>query len=158
MDLEHEFPVLLEKAIDWASDLESHVLEEGVELVRDQLIDARLAGVKEPARIRLLVQHEMPLPSDELLRSANQQARLLTSDSPGLTLGYGIIIRKGHQHERRLLVHEFVHVGQYERLGGMDKFLHRYLTEMIRDGYENSPLETEARRRTATIVGPATAR
>jgi hypothetical protein len=154
LDLHQDFPAFLEKAIDWASDLESQVLESGVELTMTQRIDAQLAGVKEPARIRVLVTSEIPMPADPLLQAANDRVRLVTPDGPGLTVGYGVIIRRGHEKQRRLLVHEFVHVAQYERLGGMDGFLHDYLAAVIRDGYENSPLEQEATQRANAIVRP----
>ena len=152
-DLELNFPALLEKAIDWASNLESTVLESGLELTPTQRIDARLAGVKEPARIRLQITNHMPMPEDALLRAANDQVHLITPGALGLTIGYGVIVRAGHEHVRRLLVHEFVHVAQYERMGGMDAFLEEYLTQILRVGYDQAPLEYEAQRRTDAIVG-----
>lgn len=153
MNLDAHFPALLEKAIDWVSDLEAHVLEEGVELTPDQLIDARLAGVSQPARIRLLVSRRMPMPEDSLLAEANRQVRLVSPDAGGLTVGYGIILRAGYEHQRRLLVHELVHVGQYERLGGLDGFVRQYLVEITSQGYDNAPLEREAETRAEAIAG-----
>ena len=144
---------MLEQAIEWVSDLEAQVLESGTELAPNQLIDARLAGVKEPARIRLLVAREIPVPQDVLLRAANHQFQLVSATGAGLTVGYAVILREGNEHKRHLLVHEFVHVGQYERMG-VEGFLQEYLTQVIRNGYEGSPMEHEAKRRAQAILGP----
>ena len=148
-----DFPALLEKAIDWASDLEAQILESGRELASNESIDARLAGVKEPARIRLLAVPLLPLPEDESLLAANRQIGLVTPDGAGLAIGYAVLIREEFQRDRRSLVHEFVHVAQYERIGGVDPFLREYLTEVARAGYQESALEKEAVRRTLAIVG-----
>lgn len=152
-DLLENFSLLLDKAIDWASDLEAQVLESGVELTAEQSIDARLAGVKEHARVRVLFAEEIPLPDEPTLAAANQQVRLITPTDSALTLGFGIIIREGYSDLRRLLVHEFVHVAQYERFGGMERFLQEYLTQIIRDGYQGAALENEAAVRTNVILG-----
>lgn len=148
------FPALLSKAIDWASDLEAAALESGKELDDSQRIDARLAGVKEPARIRLLIQPAVPVPDDEVLAAANSQVGFITADSPGLTVGYAVFVKEGVPDERRVLVHEFVHVGQYERMGGIEGFLEEYLSELINVGYDHAPLETEAANRCNAILGP----
>lgn len=62
----------------------------------------------------------------------------------GITLRYGILIRREWAGDRRLLVHELAHVAQYERLGGIAPFLLQYFRECIRDGYLSSELEQEA--------------
>ena len=91
---------------------------------------------------------------DTLLQAANRQFQLLTPERAGLTVGYGVIVREGQEQIRRALVHEFVHVAQSERLGGMEGFVRQYLTELIDFGHDEAPLEHEARRRTAAIMGP----
>ena len=60
----------------------------------------------------------------------------------GMALGRGIYLLDGHS---RILRHELVHVAQYQRLGGIEPFMRRYLTECLTVGYLNSPLEIEAR-------------
>jgi hypothetical protein len=148
-----DFPALLEKAIDWASDIEAQVLESGRELTPDESIDARLAGVKEPARIRLLLVDEMPMPQDAALLQANARVGLLSPSGAGLALGYAVMLRKGLERDRRLLVHEFVHVAQYERFGGLEGFLNAYLRQVAADGYPGAALEREAEQRANGILG-----
>ena len=143
---------MLEKAIDWVSDLEAQVLEEGVELSSEQMLDARLAGVTEPARIRLQVAKSIPLPDDVLLSEANRQVNLLRENSRALTAGYGIVMRHGCHTERRLLVHEFVHVSQHERFGGLEGFIREFLSEVLRNGMAQD-LENEAEERAEAIAG-----
>jgi hypothetical protein len=63
-----------------------------------------------------------------------------------MTLRYGIFVRSDCWGDRRLLVHELVHVAQYERLGGFRAFLRQYLQECITPGYPFGELEQEAKR------------
>jgi len=51
------------------------------------------------------------------------------------------------------LVHELVHTGQYERLGGVRPFLERYLRECLTIGYPMGALEQEAIRIAEEICG-----
>ena len=53
----------------------------------------------------------------------------------------------------RLVAHECVHTGQYERMGGIKPFLKAYLRECIDPGYPNGPLEREAIERSRRVVG-----
>jgi hypothetical protein len=64
--------------------------------------------------------------------------------SVGLTLGYGIYLRLDCRDNRLIIVHECVHIGQYERLGGIRPFLDIYLRECIDPGYPFGALEQEA--------------
>jgi Domain of unknown function (DUF4157) len=72
----------------------------------------------------------------------------------GMTLGRWILLRRGHEHDRRLLAHELVHVRQWRELGVL-RFLWRYLGAYLRGrvrglrhraAYAAIPLEQEARR------------
>ena len=60
----------------------------------------------------------------------------------GMALGRGIYLLPGN---RASLRHELVHVMQYQRAGGIGRFMHRYLVECMTAGYLESELETEAR-------------
>ncbi len=75
---------------------------------------------------------------------ANDLVQLVGPNTAGLTLHYGIYIRGDCHGNRELLVHELVHVAQYERLGGIKPFLQRYLDECLKYGYPQAPLEQEA--------------
>ena len=161
MNLVENFTLILADATEWVRIGESVILRSGRCLDRRELEDARLAGVQNSAKIRVLTVPAIPQPKREPLAKANQLVQLITEGSTGLTLNYGIYIKQGYEHDRRLLVHEFVHVAQFERLGGIEGFLREYLMECLRHGYHYSPLEQESDELSRTIVAglqPAFAR
>jgi hypothetical protein len=63
----------------------------------------------------------------------------------GLTLGYAIFVRRGHERDPRLLSHELRHVAQYEAAGGIAPFLAKHLVDLVQHGYDDSPYEVDAR-------------
>lgn len=136
---------LIPKASVWAQQQEQEILKSGVPLTGSQLEDAKRASVQHPGRIKLLRVDQIPLPEDQELSSAAQAIGLTTPGTRGLTLQYGIFIRSDHWDDRNLVVHELVHTSQYERLGGIEEFLNQYLTQCVRFGYPNAPLELEAK-------------
>lgn len=136
-------PSLLPFAYAWAEKHEKIWLETGVPLDHDQMADARRAGVREPERIRVVHTEALPqLESEEMTFIATRMG-LFTPRSVGLTVGYGICLLHRFSNDRPVLVHEFVHVGQYERLGGVRPFLDQYLRECIDPGYPFGRLEQE---------------
>ena len=139
-----QLQAMLPKACAWAEEQERFILANGVALSPLQLADARAVGVRSPERIRLLRVEAVPLPSDPTLHEAAQLTGLITSNSIGITLRYGIFIRHDFWGDRRLLAHEFTHTAQYERLGGILPFLWQYLTECVVGKYPNTPMEHEA--------------
>ncbi len=139
-----QFIQLLPLATKWAEQQEAHILRNGVQLTAVQINDARLVSVVSPDKVRLLSVTQIPLPSEPLLKAAAQSISLLTPNTIGLTLQYGIFIRVDSWGNRRLIKHELVHVAQYERLGGISGFLSQYLQECIRFGYHQAPMEQEA--------------
>lgn len=147
------FETLLPLACAWAKEQEASILRQGMPLAATQLEDASRVGVIHPERVRLLKVAEIPMPSDPMLRAAAEMTGLLSPLTSGLTLQYGIFIRTEHWAERRLLVHELVHTGQYERLGGVRPFLDRYLRECLTVGYPSGGLEQEAIRVAKAICG-----
>ena len=73
----------------------------------------------------------------------------------GLTLGYAVLICRGHESRPRLLSHEFRHVYQYEAAGSIAAFLPAYLEQIVAFGYFNAPLEADARTHEhVTTLGP----
>ncbi|MDM8515177.1 hypothetical protein QUF76_03170 [Desulfobacterales bacterium HSG16] len=138
----------------WAKEQEEYILARGRQLTSEQAEDAELAGVLHPDRIRILVVQQIPMPEDPMIREIGEKVDLVTTRTSGMTLGYGIYIRSGGQFLRDLIVHEFTHTAQYERLGGIDLFLRQYLTECLKFGYNNSPLELEAERVAMKICNP----
>lgn len=139
-----QFAQLFPLAVAWAEQQENHILQNGVQLTSSQITDARLVSVVNPEKVRLLKVNQIPLPSEPSLRTAAQMTGLITANTIGLTLRYGVFIRRDFWNDRKIVVHELVHVAQYERLGGIDKFLQKYLQECIIIGYPQAPMEQEA--------------
>jgi len=137
-------PQFLPLAVRWVESRESEILANGIRMSPDQQQDARSASVAFPEKIRLRIICEIPVPSDPLLNEAAREIGLLGFATTGLALRYGIFIREDMRFNRELLIHEFVHVGQYERLGSIGAFLRSYLQECIDLGYPLGPMEQEA--------------
>jgi hypothetical protein len=145
------FDALLPLAAAWATEQEQEILRDGVSLSLEEIADARTIGVNEPDRVRLLRVETIPRPMQPQLRAACDAIDFLTPATRGLTLGHGIFIRSDCWRDRSLIVHELVHVAQYERLGGILPFLRRYLFECLTVGYSTAPLELEAIAVTARV-------
>jgi hypothetical protein len=105
--------------------------------------------------VRILLVDQVPLPPAALLQAASDEAALLPETPSGLTVQYGIFIRRDRQSDRHLLAHELAHTAQYERLGGIVPFLRDYLTECVTFGYSNAPLEQEAEESAGRITRTA---
>jgi hypothetical protein len=148
-----QFEFLLPLACAWAADQEREILRSGMALTQVEIEHARRIGVKEPERIRLLCVDRIPLPSHPALAAAAKATGLISPNTIGLTVRYGIFIRADHWGQLSLVVHECVHTMQYERLGGFERFLRPYLHECITPpGYPHGPMEQEARRIQAGIA------
>ncbi|PYL08369.1 MAG: hypothetical protein DME34_04825, partial [Verrucomicrobia bacterium] len=60
--------------------------------------------------------------------------------------GYAVIIRADAWGDRELLVHNFVHIAQCERSGGLEPWVRRYLSNRRSCAqFSLGPLEEEAR-------------
>jgi hypothetical protein len=141
--LERELPVLLPAAIAWAEAIARDGLARGEPLDDDGVRLARSVGVRRVEAIRVNAVDQFPVPEDMALRQAAMQVGLL--DPLGLTLGYAVFLRRGHEGSERLLRHEFRHVQQCERLGSLAAFLAEYLLQIVQVGYARAPLELDAR-------------
>ena len=150
-------PTLLNFALPlataYAEEQEGIMLRDGVPLTPQQSLDAQQAGVRNPERVRLLQVESIRLPDQPALAKANAYVGMIKPEAVSIIFGYGISIRRGHWNERTLLVHELVHVGQCERLGGVGEFLKAYLSECMTVGHAQSPLEREAVTRSKEICG-----
>ena len=139
-----QFQMLLPLAAAWAMEQQEKILRDGVVLSAEEIADAHAIGIQSPDRIRLLQVEKIPRPFQPQLKAACDATDFLTPATRGLTLGYGIFIRSDWWEDRSLIVHELAHVAQYERLGGILPFLHRYLYECLTIiGYSATPLEQE---------------
>lgn len=135
---------LLPLAGQWAAEQECRVLCEGVSLSKVELADARVIGVCNPERVRLLRVDSIPVPVHPVLRAAAASINFLTVAPRGLALDYGIFIRADYWRDRALIAHELVHTAQFQRLGGILPFLQTYIFQCATVGYPNAPLELEA--------------
>ena len=145
--LPHLFPL----AVAWAEAQERRILSEGTALTSQEMRYAEILGVHDAGRVRLLAVARIPRPEDVRLRDACDAINFLTAETRGLTVGHGIFVRKDCWRDAGLVAHELVHTMQYERFGGIAPFLETYLTECLTVGYDDSPLEQEARGKAARL-------
>ncbi len=144
-------PLIVPPAARWAAWQERKILREGTPLGGQALEDAVRMGVRHPERIRVLEVERIPLLNAKPLDFASRFFPEVTSHTIGLSLRYGIYLRRQHSGNRRLLAHECVHTAQYERLGGIEEFLEVYLRQCLESGYPQAPLEREAVRRSSEL-------
>jgi hypothetical protein len=137
-------PLLLPVAADWVEKQEKLILEQGTALTEDQLADARRAGVLHPEKIRVIRVEVLPEPEHDEIMFVAKRIGFFSAKSVSLTMGYGVCLGRSSWDDRLVLVHEFVHVSQYEKLGGIRPFLSVYLRECIDPGYPFGRLEQEA--------------
>jgi hypothetical protein len=128
------------------------ILKYGAPLSARQSEDARLAGVQDPDRVRLLVVDRIPLPDNPALAEAARRAQIITDASRAIAIGHGIIIRADRWQDRELLLHQLVHVAQCERAGGLELFVEQYLNNRTTCAdFSVGSLEDEARGRAREI-------
>lgn len=137
-------PRLLPIASAWAEKQEALALEHGRPLGEAQLEDAVRAGMAHPGKIRVMRLEALPQPEHEEVMFMARQIGLFSPNSTGLTLGYAIHLRPDVWNDRYVLVHECVHVGQYEKKNGISAFLADYLRECLDPGFPFGMLEKEA--------------
>jgi hypothetical protein len=137
---------LIEKAVNWVDETAAYALNMGwgKPLSAACKADAILVGVQRPENIQLVSVKGFPLPEDPELSKEIVEAGVISDKTVGLTLGYTILILETHWHSRRLRIHEFTHVAQYERLGGLEGFLEEYIRQVKSRSYRTAPLELEA--------------
>jgi len=144
-DLASQVPLLGPRAVTWAEGAEADALLRGSPLAPRVRALTHAVGVAQPNRVRIVIVDRMPLPSEPLLRNAAAAMGLAEDNVTGLTLGYAIFLRRGHERDPRLLSHELRHVAQYETAGGIAPFLAKHLVDLVQHGYEDSPYEVDAR-------------
>lgn len=152
INLKVELPRLLPKAVIWVEQQQADILATGFPLSSEQMVMARKVGVAQPEKVRIKLVDQLPLPQDHELATAALQTGLLGPNMNGLTLFYGIFICKRASGNRTLIAHECRHVCQYEQRGSIAAFLQEYLLQIVTFGYENAPLEEDARLAAATLT------
>jgi hypothetical protein len=131
--------------IFWAWRQERRILRNGRTLTVQEAERAARAGVRTPARIRVLAVESVPLPGPRWMHNLARRLGFDGSQTAGMALRYGIYVRRECQDDPELLVHECCHTAQYERMGSIRAFMRVYLMQCLRDGYYASGLEEEAR-------------
>ena len=146
------FESLLPLAYHWAKAQEELILARGVPLGPQQITDARLAGVRNCERIRVLVVDRIPLPEDPQLAAATRLVHIITPSTRCVGFGHAIIIRADGWGDRELLAHNLVHIAQCERSGGLEPWVREYLMDRRNcPRFSVGPLEEEARKRAREI-------
>lgn len=138
----------------WVRKQEAAILREGRPLSEWEWRWAQDVGVRRPEEVRILPVPRIPTPGFGLRSFLNRLFGLLTEGPTGMAVNYGIYLEASQATNPSLLVHELVHVAQFERLGGVEAFLKEYLTQCVRDGYWDSDLEQEARQAAAPFSRP----
>lgn len=128
----------------WVGRQERRILRDGVALSPEEKEWATDVGVGDVDKVRLLYIRVVPLPGTPVLNFFAELFKYPLSPI-GMAAGHGIFLNKDSRNDPSLLVHELVHVAQYERHGGIRPFLDQYLDECMRDGYWNAAMEHEAR-------------
>jgi hypothetical protein len=140
------FERLLPLAYRWAKAQEELILAYGHSISARQSSDAFQVGVQHWERIRLLIVDRIPVPDHAELAEIAARTQILTPASRAFTLGYGIIVRADSWGDRELLLHNFVHVAQCERAGGLEQWIHQYLSDRLTcDDFSLGNFENEAR-------------
>jgi len=134
----------------WASRQEAMILEQGRPLSEWETMWAADVGVSQPEVVRILPVPKVPTPGSW----ATRLMRSFSEGPTGMAVRYGIYLEASQATNPSLLVHELVHVAQFERLGGIEGFLREYLTQCLRDGYWEADLEQEARQAAAPFTRP----
>jgi hypothetical protein len=123
------FEHLLRLACQWAQAQERLILATGTSLGPQHMADARRVGIRDCERVKVLVVDRIPLPENKDLADAARRTQTITDASRGVAIGHGIIIRADCWGDRELLLHQLVHVAQYERSGGIEQWVGQYLRD-----------------------------
>ena len=147
------FDYLLPLAYEWAKTQEEFVLAHGHRLGARHAHDANLVGVRDRARVRVLVVDRIPLPENPELAEASKRIGIITEDTRCAGFGHALIIRVDAWNDRELILHNLVHIAQCERSGGLEQWVREYLADRTTcPNFTIGSLEEEARRIAREIV------
>lgn len=137
------FPIL----VPWAWWQERRILRLGSPLSPEDARFAICLGILEPGKVRILGVRRVPMPAPRILVDWFHNIFPSFPSPAGMTLGHGIYAVQGYQTNQALIRHELVHVQQHENCGGHAKFLWLYMHQCLTVGYDQAPMEMEARER-----------
>lgn len=101
LDLDEIMPL----ACHWVQMREKEILDKGIPLTEDLIKSAKNLGVNHPDKVRIMLVNKIPMPDDPLLQAACRETGLISDNTAGLTLCYGIYVRKDYQADRNLYLH-----------------------------------------------------
>jgi hypothetical protein len=84
-------------------------------------------GVKYPERVRIYEVAQIPIPKHPILKAAAEATQLISPETIGISLWYGIFIHNNFSNDRYTIVHELAPTMQCEKAGGLYPFLKKYL-------------------------------
>jgi hypothetical protein len=139
-----ELRQLILLAEEWGLQQACFIQNNGRGLTSAETAVAARVGVARPDLVRIALVDEIPAPEAAPLRAACEKLGFLGADTVGLTLGHGIYLRKGRP-TAAVVAHELLHVAQYEAHGSIEAYLSVYIPELLEFGYEDAPMERDAR-------------
>ncbi|MEM7697273.1 MAG: hypothetical protein AAF236_02580 [Verrucomicrobiota bacterium] len=145
---------LLPFGTHWVRRQERFILSEGRPLSEWETRWAKNVGVERPEIVRILPVPRVPTPGSWVSLAFSRLFGFVADGPTGMAVNYGIYLDATQATNPSLLVHELVHVAQFEKLGGIRGFLREYLTQWLQDGYWESALECEAREAAAPFARP----
>ena len=124
--------------LPWIYLTKDKIENHGIALPEEYKKIAKLAGVENIEKIKVLYSDEIEISFEELLNLKNQTIAQLN----GFALGYHIFINT--KAPASTLVHELRHVAQFELFDSLNLFVQTYINEFIKFGYKQGPFEKDA--------------
>ena len=141
----------------FANECQDEIMSKGRNLTADELAIAKMLNIKSHGKIRILVVEDIPRSLNPVLNELCDKLGFINNEegkqTRGITFGNGIYTRKGITKPFQNIVHELVHVSQYEKLGGIKEYMAQYILEIqeyfkvnktFTGAKRNIPLELEA--------------
>lgn len=131
----------------WVRHHESKICKQGRQLSEEETKYAIDLGILCYDKVYILEVAKVPSGLPPFIEKWLQRMHFPAGNAAGMSMRYGIYIDKSYRSNIELIRHELVHTAQYEHLGSLRKFLQLYIYQMMALGYQNAPLEMDARER-----------
>ncbi|MEE9373094.1 MAG: hypothetical protein V3V00_08585 [Saprospiraceae bacterium] len=128
----------------WTKRKEKYISDNGRSLNMYEIQIAKRLKIQNVTKIKILSVARITHPLSGTFSFLKLLTRAVISEPIGLTLGYSILIQKSNSYKVELIAHELVHIKQYEEKGSHVHFLKEYISQCIKYGYNNCPIEIEA--------------
>jgi hypothetical protein len=144
-DLLSKLVRLMPEIVAWVKERSADINKTGNSLNERQRQIAVAVGVLHSDLVRVKAVPRIEPPQHRELAQIAADTNLINSQTGGITFGHSIYIRSDLIADERLLSHELRHVHQYENAGSIEAFLVEYVRQIAVHGYNNAPLEVDAR-------------